>query len=230
MAKGLTKKALKQPDQLQSLSGRIYEHILKHRQTVYLCSGIAAAVVLIVLGWYFYQLRYESKAADLYGEAYGSYSHLLDSPELPMDNLAEAVKRYNILVEKYPSSQAALTARYSLGNLYYSMQDYDRSIESYLAFIRKAPRGSMLTPLTWYSLGYCYEAKGDFEKALESFEKALAGSTGLHFRVINYSNMARILDNSGNTAKAVEYYEKVIEADSDPLLSSLAKSRIATIQ
>lgn len=229
MAKGLTKKELKQPDQFQTFSQRVYELVMENLKTLYLGAGVVAAVVLVVLGWHFYQLRYEERAAHLYAEAYGSYESLLDAAS-ERDLLEGAVAVYEKLLNEYPSSNAALTARYNLGNLYYSLEAYDNSIAAYQGYLKKAPKGSVLGPLSWYGLGYAWEAKGDYAQALESFEKALEGSSGLHFRAINYSNMGRILEKMSDRAKAIEYYEKVIEAGTDMMLAGLARNRIAEIR
>lgn len=229
MARGLTKKELKQPDQFQTFSQRAFELVMANLKTVYLGAGIVLAVVLVVLGWHFYQARYEERASRLYAEAYGSYESLLYAAS-GGDLLEGAVEAYERLLSEYPSSNAALTARYNLGNLYYSLQAYDRSIDAYQDYLKKAPRGSALRPLSWYGLGYAWEAKGDYARALESFEKALEGSSGPHFRAINYSNMGRILEKMSDREKAIEYYQKVIEAGTDMLLAGLARNRIAEIR
>ncbi|MCK9229208.1 MAG: tetratricopeptide repeat protein [Syntrophales bacterium] len=229
MARRLTKKELKQPDQFQSFSQRVFDLAGENLKMVCFSAGIVLALVIAVLGWYFYQGRYESKAAHLYAEAYGSYESLLETVS-ERSRLEAAVEGYEKLLREYPASNAALTASYNLGNLYYSLEAYDNSISAYGRYLEKAPRGSVLRPLSWYGLGYAMEARGDYPGALESFQKAHEGSSGIHFKAINYSNMARMYEKMSDREKALQYYEKVIDVDSDVILAGLARNRIAEIR
>lgn len=230
MAKGTTKIDLKQPDRFQSLTLRIYNFILENRRQAYIASGAAALVIIIALGLYFYHLRYESKAAGQYAEAYASYRSVDTAEEEGRDALMMAAAKYEQLVENYSRSKPARLALYNLGNIYYSLGEYEQAVEAYTTYLQKGSKRNMLKPLAAYGLGYSYEALGEFDKAIEAFLQAVDDASGLHFKIINYANLGRIYEKMNDVEQAVQYFEKVYEADTDPLLAALAARRIANLK
>jgi len=204
------------------------QYLSQHRKECYLYAGIAVAVIVIFIGWYFYQLHYESRAEAMYSSAYSSYTLTTDVAK-EKDTLTKAVDLYKELVEAYPSSRAAGLAYYNLGNLYFSLGDIDASIEAYTLFLDKSSDKGMLTALAYYGLGYCYEAQKDYEQALRSFENSESHSVGKNLKTINYSNIARIYEKMNNYPKAIEYYKKVIENKVEPFMEGMIKNKIASL-
>jgi len=230
VAKGqkITKKELKQPDQFQSGASRLLEYIAENRQKVYLASGIAGVIVLLLVGWGIYQYNYEQHANAMYSRAYNSYK-LSGYTEDEDKSYREAVTVYEELIDTYSRSDAARLAYYNMGNIYYALGEIDKSIDAYQSFLKQSKRFGMMTSLAYYGLGYCYEARKDFDNALVSFKNSNKTIEGLHFTSMNYANMARIYEKKGDQTKALEYYKKAMEQTPDPLLEALVKNKVASL-
>ena len=153
-------------------------------------------------------------------------------PRRKRDHLPEILWRFRdirISSPKYPRSQAAVTAYYRLGNLYFGRHEIDAAIRAYQDFLKKAPAESDLVTLAYNGLGACQEAKKDFNKALESYEKAMKTNTASSFEALNYTSIARIHEAMNNPAKAVEFYRKALGKTTDPLMTLYLKRKISNL-
>ncbi|MDO8722977.1 MAG: tetratricopeptide repeat protein, partial [Syntrophales bacterium] len=187
---------------------------------VYLISGIFVLVLMVSCGWYIFRLNYEKKAVNIYNQAY----------DLQMKgDLNQAVKFYGDITLKYPDTQTAAIASYHLGNLYFRLQKIDASMKAYQELVGKASRDNDLITLAYEGLGYCYELRKDFKNALLSFEKAIKTDPKGSFEGINYRNIARIYEQMNNRGKAVEYYQKALNKNTDPFVDLLIKRKISSL-
>ena len=226
--KKITEKELKQPDQFHSIAMKVFQYISEERQKVYVASGIVGLIVLVLVVWGIYTLSYEQKANLMYSSAYNSYTLAGDSED-EKQAYQGAMKIYEDLIARYPRSDAARLAFYNTGNLYFTLDEIDMSIEAYRNFLKESKKFNMLTSLAYYGLGYCFEAKKEFEKALESFENSNKNIEGLHFISMNYANIGRIYEKKGDVKKALDFYKKALEQTPDPLIEALVKNKVANL-
>ena len=224
MARKIKRKELKEPDKFQSFFRKIIKYISENRNKLLLFSGIFVLVILSSWGWYFYRSNYEENAWKKYSSILGSY-HKDNNSETYLN----AIARYEELVKKYPNSNAAVNARYSVGNIYFKLGEIDKSTNAYRKFIEKSPEANDLATLAHIGLGYCYEAKGDFANALESLNNSLKFSIGSSFEGIVYRNMARIYEEMDKPKKALECYKKALNQITDPRMEVLIKRKISTL-
>jgi len=224
MAAKIDKKELTEPDKLQLFFYRVRMFAKKNRNRIYAGAGLFLLIAVVAGGWYLYRLNYETSAGNTYARVFES-AIKAGSPA----GDAETIKGYKDLIARYPRSQAAITAYYRLGNLYFGRQEVDAAISAYQDFLDRAGEGSDLVTLTYNSLGSCYELKKDFNKALDSYEKAMKTKTALSFELLNYRNIARVYEAMNNAAKAAEYYRKALEKTTDPLMTLYLKRKISLL-
>lgn len=226
MARKITRKELREPDQFHTISERILEYLIEHRNKFYGAISFIVFVIVVLCGWYFYGLHYEKSADRLYASAFNAYSGSNKKDNATLMNAAEL---YREITEKYPKSRAATLSFYNMGNIYYNIDELDKSIAAYTNFLERTSNGNVLTSLAYYGLGYCYEEKEDYDEAIKSFENSNSFIVGTRFAVINYSNIARIYEKMKRPEKAIEYYERVVEQADDPFMKTLVKKKIATL-
>jgi len=197
-----------------------------HRKNIMIGIGVFAAAVLLLTGWYLYRLDYEKSAQKVYAEAFSAY-HLSPPGE---ETSRRAVKMYGDLIQKFPGSRAAANALFSLGNIYYGLRDYDRSIQAYRDFLDASGVRKDLKSMAYNALGYCYEAKGDPDRALEFYGKSIPHAMGGAVLSATYGNMAAIYLEKKDRAKALEYYKKALEQKSDPIMDALIRRKISELE
>lgn len=224
MATKIDKKDLAEPDQLQLVFLSIRTFIEKHKNRLYLGMGAFILVLVLAGGWHLYQLNYETAAEKIYSKVFEA----AQKAGSPAGDPA-AIKGYQDLILQYPRSQAAVTANYRLGNLYFGRHEIDVAILAYQNFLNKAPADSDLVTLAYNGLGACYESKKDFTKALESLEKATRTHAASSFEALNFTSMARVHEAMKSSAKALEFYQKALGKTTDPLMTIYLKRKISTL-
>lgn len=224
MATKMDKNELLEPDKLQLFFLNLRAFVEKHRMRIFAGAGIFLLIIFLIGFWYLYRLNYELNAEKL-------YNHVSDTAVKAASSAGDtsAVKGYKDLIAKYPRSNAAFTASYRLGNLYFSRGEVDAAIGAYHDYIKKAPSRSDLITLAYTGLGNCYEAKRDFNKALEFYERAMKTNTASSFDTLNFANIARIYEVTNQPAKASESYKKALDKTTDPLMQLYIKRKISAL-
>jgi len=226
MAKKLTKKELKEPDEFQTFSMKVLQYVTENRKRLYLLGAVFLAVVLAAGGYAYYQQSYEAKALELYTEAANAVSF---SPG-PVPE--EALKPYERLLTAYPRSAVAPLAHYHLGNLHYDRDEYTEAVDAYERFISKASgreKERFLVSLAHYGVAYSYENLKEYSKALEAFQRAAETTADPAFQAMMDRNMGRVSEAMGNVEKAREYYEKSLVNVNDPLMEQVIRVILARL-
>lgn len=229
MADKLTKKKLEQPDEFHTIGWHILQYISEHKKNFYLAGAIVLLVIILSGGWYLYRLDYENRAQSLYSSAYNSYSVPGNPKEDMRGAYLKALGIYEELVKEYPGSHAASLALYNMGNLYFNVDNMEKAIESYRAFLKRSGKHDILISLAHHGLGYCYEETEDYDNALKSFETSNKGVQGTRLEYINYANIARIYEKTGKQKEAVEFYRKAAGKTNDPIIEMVVKAKIASL-
>ncbi len=220
MAKKLTKKELKEPDEFQTFSMKVLQYVTENRKRLYVLGAVFLAVVLAAGGYAYYQQSYEAKALELYTEAANAVS-LSPGPVLE-----ETLKSYEKLVTAYPRSAVAPLAHYHLGNLHYDRKEYTEAVEAYESFIARASgreKDRFLVSLAHYGMAYSFENLKEYSKALEAFQRAAETTVEPAFQAMMDRNMGRVSEAMGNVEKAREYYEKSLVNLKDPLMEQVIR-------
>jgi tetratricopeptide (TPR) repeat protein len=227
VAAKMDKKDLEQPDAFQEAFGKFLDFARENRQKLYVAVGALSLVIVLGAGYLFYSTSYEKDASKLYFDA-----RLKIMRADPMGTGAagpEVVRALSDVVEKYPSSDAAQSARYELGNLYFLVNEFDRSIQIYKSFIDSASKKDIRLVYARFGIGYDYEAKKEYDKALEAFNQVVESKPGNVFEGLSYRNIARVYEEMDDKGRALDYYKKALEKTNDPTASSLLKRKIAQL-
>lgn len=226
MAKKIKKRDFNKPDEFESTFDKIIKYASENKNKVLLVLGILVFIMVSLSGWHLYRLNYEKNAEKMHSLAFNSY-------QTENNNIKEtylnAINLYKRVVEKYPGSNAALLSLYSMGNIYFNINEIDKSIAAYEQFIKESNRNNELVVLAYIGLGYCHESKGNIKKALNSLDNSIKYSAGSSYKGIIYRNMGRIYEEMKDSPKAIEYYEKALKSTDNPSMKMLIKKKLSTL-
>lgn len=141
--------------------------------------------------------------------------------------LSKAVEAYKTLKDANPSPGVTPWILFQLGNISYSLKNYDDAIREYSAFL-DSYNGHPLTPIVRQSLGYAYEEKGLFQEAIKQFEEAsLANSS---FTAQEGWDAGRCYEKTGQTNEAVRLYTRTVELSPNSNWAAMAQYRLSLIR
>lgn len=142
--------------------------------------------------------------------------------------LSTAADAYKYLKDTSSSSSAMPWVVFELGNVYYSLKNYDEAIRMYNDFLAKYSSHS-LVPIVKQSLGYAYEEKGLFLEAIKQFEDIAVASN--NFLVAQGSwDAGRCYEKLGQTSDAIRSYTRTIELSPNSNWATMAQYRLSVIR
>ena len=142
--------------------------------------------------------------------------------------LATAADAYKYLRENASSSNATPWILFQMGNIYYSLKNYDEAIRAYNDFLNKCG-GHLLVPIVKQSLGYAYEEKGLFQEAVRLFEEDASANAGL-FAAQKGWDAGRCYEKLGQTNDAIRSYTRAIEFSPNSNWATLSQYRLSAIR
>lgn len=141
--------------------------------------------------------------------------------------LITAVDAYKYIKDHMSSSNATPWVLFQLGNVYYSLKNYDEAIRTYNDFLDKY--GShLLAPIVKQSLGYAYEEKGLLQEAVKQFEDISIANNFLAAQ--EGWDAGRCFEKLGQTNDAIRSYTKAIELSPNSNWATMAQYRLSVIR
>lgn len=135
---------------------------------------------------------------------------------------------YKYMRENLSSSSATPWVLFQLGNVYYSLKNFDEAIRTYHDFLTRYS-GHTLAPVVRQSLGYAYEEKGLFQDAVRQFEDISVNSH--HFLVPQGNwDAGRCYEKLGQTNDAIRSYTKTVELSPNSNWATMAQYRLSVIR
>jgi tetratricopeptide (TPR) repeat protein len=185
------------------------------RGWIYAALGMALGVCIALAAYYHFQS--EAAATEL-----AAQSMLIQAP-------SEAA--LEIVVSKYPESDAAIQASMLLGYRKFSQSDWKGARESYQRVYEKAAtRHPDLAASGLFGVGVSYEAEKNFDKSLESYAQ-LIRLYPKSFKAIEAKlGEARVFELKNDTAKAIRAYENIMVSHPRSQWKSEAEQRKKIIE
>jgi outer membrane protein assembly factor BamD (BamD/ComL family) len=197
----IRRKDLLQPDEFLTLSRRAAAWATANRTTVIAAASAAAVLLIAIVGYNLVAMSRESSAAQGYAAA---QSLLADR------KYAEAATAFKDVASRYPGTGHGVLAELQAGN---ALLLADRPAEAALAyerFLKRSPPADYLRQLALTRLAYSAERRDNPTEARTLYASA-ASEAGI-FAEDALLGEARVAEQSGDTAKARELYERFLEA------------------
>ena len=180
---------------------------------------VAACIVILVLGWAYYDYYTENKQNEA-ALALNSAIQELDQ-ELRLEKLKEVAAEFS-------GTGAALWSKVEQAHLSVQSGNYEDGIAEYDRILDDINSDNPLSPLVTYNLGLAYENSGALDKALPLYSR-LAAYKG--FEVKGLMAQGRLQDLQGNKAEALKSYRLAVENDSiTPQDKSILQGKMASLQ
>ncbi|MFO0794375.1 MAG: tetratricopeptide repeat protein [Candidatus Brocadiaceae bacterium] len=141
--------------------------------------------------------------------------------------LSTAAEAYKHVRNTMSSSSASPWVLFQLGNVCYSLKNYDEAVRAYNEFLEKYSSHPLVS-IVKQSLGYAYEEKGQFQEAVRQFDEILAQNNFLAAQV--KWDAGRCYEKLNQTSDAVNAYTKVIELSPNSNWATMAQYRLSALK
>lgn len=136
----------------------------------------------------------------------GDYASDNNNADLAGKAYALAINHYSRCIQIQPEDPSAHN---NLGNVYFSLQNYDRAIQEYHTAIKIKP----YDPDYHYNLANAYSKVGNAPAAIEHYEEAIRIDPN-YFDA--YYNLANLYEKMGDVQNAIRYYQEYINRENRP--------------
>ena len=218
------KELLSKPDEYISLSVKILDFISYHKKT-FIISGIIFVFILsLISGFAFYGKHLEARAQRLLYQADQYIYH---------EKNEEILKNYliniNRIIDEYSNTYAANYALLFLGNHFYRLKDYDKSIDCYNKFLNGKVKVKYLRAMVYNSIGYCYQEQGNYEKAIDNFYEIIKIKRNI-FNETTYLHLGECYEKLNNKDKAIDSYQKLINQYPHTYYINIVEGKISKLK
>jgi tetratricopeptide (TPR) repeat protein len=141
----------------------------------------------------------------------------------------KALEIFKDLVEDYGATRNGELGLFFAGKCLSRLERYQEAIPYYQEFLSTHRTDALYASLALQGLGFAYENGKDYEKALAYFGE-LADMEGSFLRGRSILAMARIHEDMGHKAEALEAYRRFVTEYPDSPESNRIQGRIALLE
>lgn len=228
--KKMTKKELKQPDEILTSLGKLTSFITENSAKILI---VAAAVTLSISAIYGYKGYVNKRTMKENGKLWGIVSQIPENTgelsEKEQQNLVLLKSELDDFEKKVSSNSARLYAKYYIADINYRLEYYSNASSKYREILSEEGVTGELRYITNIGLGYSYEAMGKFEDAIPHFADAGGIAVGSYNRGTALYGMARCYELLGKKDMARQAYRDIIEKVPDYPDIEFIKARLSSI-
>ncbi len=208
----ITKKKLKEPDEFITLTERGLLFLEKHLKQIAFGAGIIVIILLVFLGFRWWDREREAKATEKFNSAVellqkASSSYKEGTPA----ELKNSLNLFDELTRQYARTSSGKIALLYKGNLHLKLGEFEEAIKAYESLLAKSGIERVYHSFAMEGLGYAYEGKKEYEKALQAFKRAL--EKGEAFQSADaHLNIGRLCEKLGKNGEALENYRAYLKA------------------
>ncbi len=222
--KGLTRKQLlKEPDEFITLTGKMIGWSRRHtRQLVYgACAALGIIVVLV--GYSYYQQSRSRSAALLLGESLVKYQA---AGKTPADSLAAAKEDFAKLIDRYGNAPAARLGQVVFAHYNLAAGLPADALTHYQQARRNLGSDPSLANIILNGLACAHEQKGEIEAAIAAYEKIAQGGS-LILKDNALFHLGRLYGQSGKSDQSLKAYGQLNSDFPNSIFAPLAREKMA---
>ncbi len=222
------KKLLKEPDEFLTFSARAIRFVVDNQRPVF---GILIGVVVVVLafaGFRYFSNLSEKKAYAMFEQGRMHYM-AENSQDTKAPEQEKAAEQFEKVITKYPSTDAARFSLLIYADMSYQNGDYQRAIELYQKALGAFSGEGSIQKLIWNGLAYAYEAQKDYKSAAEYFQR-ITETQDEFIKADACYNLGRTMDALNHQEKALEAYNKVVQAHPGSVGFKIANEKVIRLK
>jgi len=220
-----------QPDHQERIKEALSTFLNQHRKKAAVALGLIVVVVVGLVVYFEIQDRRLEESLEVVEGLEEDLEQWRQQPAGDRDE-AEADRIHaelTTIVEDYARLYSGQRALYLRGTLLYEQEEWDEAASDYLALADRFPR-SHLALVGLSNAAAAYEEEGQLERALKLYERLAEKRPDTNpLRARAVFSAGRLWETLGDTEEALKAYERLVQDFEESQWSTLARSRILTL-
>jgi TolA-binding protein len=219
----------------------VTELIGTHRDRFILGAAVVAILVVSFAGYSWYRGNKAGEAGALLGAAMTTYdAPIVPAPSIPgasqqvgtypteLARSEAAVAGFQAIIDQYPSTTAAIAARYHRAAALMNLGRMDDAAQGFQAAV-DAAGNTVFGPMAKMGQASVLIALGDFDKGVQMFEALAADREGMMPVDGVLMHLGRAYKKAGKAAEARTAYKRVVDEFPESLYVSEARQELVTL-
>lgn len=212
------------------------------REVLYLAT-IVIAIGFIAFAWSYYEKHQQQESQDLLGVAMAKFQTQVGAQADPTDptkkpeyqyksdaeKYADALKDFEVIIQKYSNTPAADIARYNAGVCAFYLKDYPKA-EGFLVQSTRVSDRNVLYYLTRKTLASVYAASGKTDLAVKTLQEAVSNNKDYVPAEDLLLQLAVIYKDAGKTKEAIDTYQKIVDQFKDTSAGFQAQNQLTELK
>lgn len=218
------KQLLREPDEFITTTGKVIAWTRDHRDQLIYGTAAFVGLVILIMGWGYYQARKNQSATALLSKAMATYQ--AEGGENEAIKALDAVRSdFTQLVDKYGNQPSGRLGRVMYGHLCLAAKSLDDAIVHYQAALDDFDDTSMLNVIL-NGLGSAYFQKGEYPAAIEQFEKLVKSESPV-LKDAALFHLGRLYDQLGRADESEKAYQQLHTDFPETSYARLVRDKIA---
>jgi TolA-binding protein len=115
------------------------------------------------------------------------------------------------ILNTYPGTEAAGTAAYLLGNIFFQAGEYSQAEDQYRLYLDKYKNHKLFTGSSFAGIAACLENRGSFQEAGDYYSQAASNDPDSFSAPFYLKDAARCYKHAGDKEKAHSIYRRIEE-------------------
>jgi TolA-binding protein len=215
--KRVTRQQIKE-DKLVTFAAKASDFYDRYSRNIIAGAGILVVLVVVVV-------FYVNSRAQVEREA--TFELTMAKVEIGQGNLDLAESKLIQLIDTFEGTRSGGDATFFLGNVHLFRQNWDGALQAFQQYLDRFGRDPMMSAAAMAGIGFAHEHMGQYSEAAEYYLEA-ATAYPSEFNAAQYlMDAGRCYGLAGDSDKARDTYEVVIELYKDSPLSGKAEDELS---
>lgn len=204
-----------QEDVFTKITKKLEHFISQHLKTILISVSSAVVVVAVYFSVDYFITKKQQTAFGAFDKVYLVYSELINdqtlSDEEKEDKLVALTEDFQLVIDTYPDSKAAMKSAYYTGNILIDAGKYEQAAQFY-------QKGSVIDKKYYISflcllkLASSYEQLDELEKAAQIYQSIQEEYKETYIIPTVLFNLGQVLEKQDKPEKADEQYSRIVSA------------------
>ncbi len=215
-------------DVFSRVTKKLEQFISQHLKTILISISTAVVLVAAYFSVDYYIKKKQQDAVGAFEKVYQVYAELTNDQDLSdeekEEQLTALTEDFQLVMDTYPDSKAAMKSAYYAGNILLDVEKYEQAAEYYQKGSR-TDKKYYVSFLCLQKLAICHEQLDGLENAVQTYQKIRDEYEDTYIIPTILFNLGQVLEKQDKPERADEQYSLILKSYQWSSWKELAEKR-----